>query len=107
MTFRRQVFWALSRGGAMFACGVALAFVTVFLESRDLSPWHSVAAMVTMALMSLGAMIFLGAGVARPFQRWIFLRRGMPGGRLRGFALNQPLLQRWYWVDQSGTDRDE
>ena len=106
MSFSRQVRWALTRGAAMVALGVALAFVTMLFRQWGWHPWQHLPAFAAMDMMAVGGMVILAAGLARPLQRGAFLRGGMPSGRLRGFALNQPLLRRWYWVDQAGNSRD-
>ncbi len=105
MSFARQVRRALKWGVAAGLAGVLLAFVSVLLEAYGHRLAAGVTGMATMGLIAGGAMLGLAGGVVRPAQRWMF-RHGMPSGRLRGFALRQPVLRWWLWVDGNGRDRD-
>lgn len=105
MRFRRQVRWALTRGIGAILAGVVLAFVTVLLEAygyRLAGPLG----ILTMILISGGAMLGLVGGVMRPLQRGVF-RRGMPAGRMRDVIRTRPVLRWWYGIDASGQARDE
>lgn len=105
MNFSAQVRRALRWGVMAGLAGVLLAFVSVLLEARGYRLMSGVTGIATMGLIAGGAMLGLAGGVVRPAQRWMF-RHGMPSGRLRGFALRQPVLRWWLWVDGNGQDRD-
>lgn len=105
MTFRRQVRRALTGGLAAGGAGVCLAFAAALPEARGVPLWQDAAAFAAMGLIAGGALAVLGGALVRPLQRWAF-RHGMPSGRLRAFALREPVLRWWFWVDEDGHDRD-
>ncbi len=105
MNFAARVRRALTWGVVAGLAGVLLAFVSVLLEAWGYRLMSGVTGIATMGLIAGGATLGLAGGVARPAQRWMF-RHGMPSGRLRGFALRQPVLRWWLWVDGNGQDRD-
>lgn len=105
MTFRRQVRWALTRGGAAVVAGGGLALAAVLLEAGGYAGASRAAAVASVGLIAGGALLVLGGAVARPAQRAAF-RGGLPAGRLRDWGQRHALLRWWYWVDETGRDRD-
>ncbi|WP_146038033.1 hypothetical protein [Tabrizicola aquatica] len=98
--------WALTRGIAAILLGVCLAFVTVIFELYGHRIAQQVSGIMTVALISGGALMALLGGAARMGQHWMFLR-GMPAGRLRSLVLRHPVLRWWYGVDCDGQAVDD
>ena len=106
MSFRGQVRRAFLIGLALGAAGLFAGLVAVVLETLGQRVVADMLASLSMVLIAVGGLVGLGGGIARPAQRWAF-RHGMPSGRLRGFALRQPALRWWLWVDEAGQTRDD
>jgi hypothetical protein len=106
MSFRGQVRRAFMIGLTVAALGFGLALAAVIFDMVGLRLPGQAAAWVSMLLIAAGALCGLAGAVARPVQRWAFLH-GMPSGRLRAFALRQPVLRWWVWVDEAGRGRDD
>ena len=105
MRFGAEVRWAWTRGIGAGLAGVILAFATVIAETYELRV-QAPLGVLTMLLISGGAMLVLVGGLMRPLQRVVF-RHGMPSGRLREAILRRRALRWWYGLDEFGQERDD